>query len=259
MLATLDKNIYRTDMPKPVPDAPARYRAFLRALRRTANAELAFRQSGVNRSWAYWRRKRDADFARDWAAALAAGRERLGIRPPVKPSWDGVPLVLTGRFTSKHRRLRRAMPTDFTDDRKRVFLRMLRATCNVAASARAAGVEPNTARRHRAMGGVFAAAYDDALAQGRLMLEHELIYACLQKYDPDPDDRGPEFTTGDVAGMDWSVAFQTLRLHLPERRARWKVKRTPALPSIEEVNAEVAQIVKAMRAGKPRGRGTKRL
>ena len=62
-------------MPKAVPDAPARYRAFLSALRRTANAELAFRQSGVNRSWAYWRRKRDADFARDWAAALAAGGE----------------------------------------------------------------------------------------------------------------------------------------------------------------------------------------
>lgn len=62
-------------MPKPVPDAPARYRAFLSALRRTANAELAFRQSGVNRSWAYWRRKCDADFSRDWAVALTVGWE----------------------------------------------------------------------------------------------------------------------------------------------------------------------------------------
>ena len=43
-------------MPKAVSDAPARYRAFRSALRRTANAELAFVQSGVNRSWAYWRR-----------------------------------------------------------------------------------------------------------------------------------------------------------------------------------------------------------
>lgn len=241
-------------MLKPVPDALARYRAFLSALRRTANAELAFRQSGVNRSWAYWRRKRDADFARDWAGALAAGRERLGIRPPVKPTWDGVPLVLTGRFSSRERRLRRAMPSDFTDDRKRLFLRTLRATCNIAASARAAGIEPNTARRHRAMGGVFASAYDDALVQGRLMLEHELIYACLRKFDPDPDDTGPEFDTGDVAGMDWSVAFQTLRLHLPERRARWKRHQMPALPSIEEVNAEVERLIKVVRAGKP-GRG----
>jgi hypothetical protein len=62
-------------MPKPVPDAPARYRAFLSALRRTANAEFAFRQSWVNRSWAYWRRQRDADFARIGAVALAMGQE----------------------------------------------------------------------------------------------------------------------------------------------------------------------------------------
>ena len=84
------------------------------------------------------------------------------------------------------------------------------------------------------------------------MLEHELIYACLKKYDPDPDDMGPEFATGDVAGMDWSVALQTLRLHLPERRARWKRHQMPALPSIEEVNAEIARIVEVVRAGKPR-------
>ena len=149
------------------------------------------------------------------------------------------------------------MPTDFTDDRKRVFLRTLRATCNIAASARAAGVEPSTARRHRAMGGPFATAWDEAIVQGRLMLESELLYACLRKYDPDPDDRGPVFTTGDVAGMDWSVAFQTLRLHLPERRARWKRHQMPTLPSIEQVNAEVARIVEVVRAGKPR-RGRRR-
>ena len=56
--------------------------------------------------------------------------------------------------------------------------------------------------------------------------------------------------TGEVAGMDWSVALQTLRLHLPERRARWKRQQYPALPSIEQVQAEIAQIVKVMRADK---------
>lgn len=242
-------------MPKAVPDAPARYRAFLSALRRTANAELAFRQSGVNRSWAYWRRKRDADFARDWAAALMAGRERLGIKPPVKPTWDGVPLVLTGQFSSRERRLRRAMPTDFTDDRKRLFLRTLRATCNIAAAARAAEVQPSTARRHRMMSTPFREAFDAAIDQGRLMLEHELIYFCLKKFDPEPDETEPEFATGDVAGMDWSVALQTLRLHMPERRARWKRQQYPALPSIEAVQAEIARVVAVVRAGKPRGGG----
>lgn len=233
-------------------DAAARYRAFLSALRRTANAELAFAQSGVNRSWAYWRRRRDAGFAADWAAALAAGRERLGIKPPVKPVWDGVPLVLTGRFTSRERRLRRVMPTDFTDDRKRLFLRTLRATCNVSAAARAADVTPGTARRHRAMGGPFAAAWDEAIAQGRLMLEHELVYFCLNKFDPEPGETEPDFAGGDVAGMDWSVALQTLRLHLPERRARWKRQQMAALPSIEQVQAEIAQILKVIDAGERR-------
>jgi hypothetical protein len=65
-------------MLKPMPDAPARYRAFLTALRRTANAELAFRQSGVNRSWGYWRRKRDADLAGGLAAARVAGENFIG-------------------------------------------------------------------------------------------------------------------------------------------------------------------------------------
>lgn len=242
-------------MPKPVPDAPARYRAFLSALRRTANAELALQQSGVNRSWAYWRRKRDMHFARDWAAALAAGRARLGLKPPVKPIWDGVPLVLTGRFSSRMRRLRRAVATDFTDDRKRLFLRTLRATCNVTAAARAADVVPGTARRHRAMNNAFAAAWDDALTQGRLMLEHELVYFCLNKFDPDPDEAEPVLEAGAVLGMDWSVALQTLRLHLPERRARWKRQQVGALPSIEQVQAEIEQVIKVVRAGKtPRKR-----
>jgi hypothetical protein len=235
-------------------NAPARYRAFLSALRRTANAELAFAQSGVNRSWAYWRRKRDAVFARDWDAARAAGRERLGMKPPRRPSWDGVPLVLTGRFTSRERRLRRTTPADFTDDRKRLFLRTLRATCNVSAAARAAEVTPGTARRHRAMNRPFGAAWDEAIVQGRLMLEHELVYFCLNKFDPEPGETEPEFERGDVAGMDWSVAIQTLRLHMPERRARWKRQQMAELPSIEEVQAEIAQVLKVVRAAGKRKR-----
>ena len=96
-------------------DAPARCRALIAALRRTANAELAFVQLGVNRSWAYWWRKRDPEFTRDWAAAaVAAGRARLGLKTPARPSWDGVPLILAGNLNSRERRLRRANAADFT-------------------------------------------------------------------------------------------------------------------------------------------------
>ncbi len=207
-------------MPKAVPDAPARYRAFLSALRRTANAELAFRQSGVNRSWAYWRRKRDADFARDWAAALAAGRERLAIEPPVKPTWDGVPLVLTGGWGSKSRRLRRVIDADFTDARKRLFLAALGATCNVSAAARAAGVQPGTARRHRAASAPFRAAWAVALDDGRVTLEFALLKASLALFDTGLDDDPAPDEGLAIRSVDAQVALQTLRLHMPDRRGR---------------------------------------
>ena len=215
-------------MPKAVPDAPVRYRAFLTALRRTANAELAFVQSGVNRSWAYWRRKRDPDFARDWAAAVAAGRERLGLKPPVKPRWDGVPLVLTGNFNSRVRRLRRAMPTDFTDARKRVFLGVLRATCNVSAAARAAGVQPGTARRHRATSAPFREAWAQALDEGRLTLEFALIEASIAVFDPEPGEADAILPL--VQGMTAEVALQTLRLHKSVQP--WRTGPRPSDPEV---------------------------
>ena len=192
-------------------DAPARCRALIAALRRTANAELAFVQSGVNRSWAYWRRKRDPEFARDWAAAVAAGRARLGLKTSARPSWDGVPMILTGNFNSRERRLRRAHAADFTDARKRVFLSVLRATCNVSAAARAANVQPGTARRHRHASAPFREAWAVAIDEGRMTLELALIEASIAVFDPEPGEADAILPL--VHGMNAEVALQTLRLH----------------------------------------------
>ena len=207
-------------------DAPARCRAFLAALRRTANAELAFVQSGVNRSWAYWRRKRDPDFACDWAAAVATGRARLGLKAPARPRWDGVPLVLTGNFNSRERRLRRATGADFTDARKRVFLAVLRATCNVSAAARAANVQPGTARRHRVTSAPFREAWAAALDEVQMTLELALIEASIALFDPEPGEA--ETVMPLVQGMTAEVALQTLRLH--KSSDRWRSGLRPADP-----------------------------
>jgi hypothetical protein len=81
-------------MPAPTPaEAPpftrrqARQNArFLEALAQTGNARLAARRLGVNRSTYTKRRARNAAFAQDWDAALAAAHARFhlagGERPP---------------------------------------------------------------------------------------------------------------------------------------------------------------------------------
>ena len=229
-------------------DIPVRYAAFLSALRDTANVTLAFEQSGVNRSWGYWRRRRDAAFAVRWDAVLGEARAALGIQPRVQPTWEGAPLVLTGGWGSKTRRLRRAFGADFTDARKRLFLATLHATCNVSAAARAAGVETSTAQRHRHMNTGFRQAWTRAIDEGRMHLEYALLGAGLAMLDPDPDNVPPPIDACDIRGMDAHVALQTLRLHTPSRRANWNRQPGVKVSSPEEALASVRRLAAVITA-----------
>ncbi len=71
-----------------------------------------------------------------------------------------------GRRAGGGVQLRKASPTAWTVERQQEFLAELAGTCNVTASARAAGVSEKTAYRRRALDPEFRAAWDAAQDQG---------------------------------------------------------------------------------------------
>lgn len=197
--------------------------AFLRALAQSANATLAAEAAGVSHSRVYTWRRRDADFARDWATALLTARVALAGAPlprrdGVAARLDGKPLAMTGTSARGSLMMQRARDSAFDGDRKRDFLIHLGRTCNVRAAAAAARVRPTTAYQHRHEHAPFRAAWNAAVEEGRVNLEMALLGASLAMLN----GADPEFGAGaDVdipalaPGMDAGVALQMLRLHTP--------------------------------------------
>jgi hypothetical protein len=108
--------------------------------------------------------------------------------------------------------------------KKRVFLETLRRTANVTRSAKAAGIAPNTAYRHRARYPQFDLAWTEALVHAldvleTTMLERALRYNASLAEGVDPVDPGADpvkvepFSNGD--------AMRLIKLHresLAQRR-----------------------------------------
>jgi hypothetical protein len=111
--------------------------------------------------------------------------------------------------------------------KKRVFLETLRRTANVTRSAKAAGIAPNTAYRHRARYPQFDLAWTEALIHAldvleTTMLERALRYnAALSEAGADSGDAGKiePFSNGD--------AMRLIKLHresLAQRRVELAAK-----------------------------------
>ncbi len=86
--------------------------------------------------------------------------------------------------------------------RQAVFVTTLAETCNVSASARAAGVAASTCYRWRAQDAAFAAAWDAALAVGYDRLEAALLDYALERVERglvDPDVVTADEVPGSVA------------------------------------------------------------
>ena len=82
----------------------AKGRAFLHVLADTCNVSEACRQSGLNMTVAYRRRKMDAQFRADWAQMLAIGYARLeGVL--LQRAFHGTQRVVTKRDGSEERML----------------------------------------------------------------------------------------------------------------------------------------------------------
>ncbi len=150
-------------------------RPFLVALRQTGNLRASERAANMSRS-SHHRRRRDAQFAAEWAACLQAfGRGEKRASPP--PS-AALPLKLSKR---------------------EVFLEALAETSCIAAAAERAGLPLREVYKLRRRNAPFAAAWRAALVEGYDMLEIELLGHLR---NPDPARR-----------MDVASAMRLLAAH----------------------------------------------
>jgi hypothetical protein len=154
--------------------------AFIAALREGADLKEAAGAAGFCLQTFYRARDKDIAFARLWDETLAAAPLPRIIAP------------------GNHRRLqrRKIRHLRFTPERQNIFLAHFAGTCNVAEAAAVAGVCEATIYRHRNKDPVFAAAFDQALAQGYVRLEAEALLQRLQAQQRLRDLPEP---TGEVA------------------------------------------------------------
>ena len=133
--------------------------AFLQALRRGSVLEDAARAGGFAVSTFLRKRKRDPAFGEAWDEAIEISSAPRWIAPGNGRRWQ----------LKKTRLLR------FEGWRKEVFLAHFAGTCDLRASAEAAGVHETTVNRHRAKDEAFDAACERALQIGYARLEAEAL------------------------------------------------------------------------------------
>ncbi len=177
--------------------------AFLKELRRTANAKLSAELAGVPMHRLRTRRRRFPDFAQDWDAALAFARAALAnaqakrgaaaFTAPAGAAGDGELIARGGELAvraggRRGPQVRRARAGDLTGEGVRAFLAHLAATANVTLSAQAAGVTKvaiyNRARRSP----VFEQEMREALRQGFDRVELALLESANRSLAPDGAD-----------------------------------------------------------------------
>jgi hypothetical protein len=128
---------------------------FVQALRRGAAVEEAAATARFGASSFYRKRRADPDFAAAWAEAMAAS--------------DAPRLIKPGN--GRRMQLRKTRKLRFTLAKKDHFA----GTCDLAASAEAAGVCVDTVRNHRRKDPEFDSACAEALEQGYKALEEAAV------------------------------------------------------------------------------------
>ena len=137
---------------------------FLAGLKRGLSVEDAARYAGFSPGGFWKARKRDAAFDEAVEEMLELSNTPRFVSPGNGRPWQ----------------LRRIRRLRFVQWRKEVFLSHLAGTCDVAASAEAAGVCESTVYRHRAKDPDFAAAFQQALETGYARLEAEALRQRLE-------------------------------------------------------------------------------
>ncbi|WP_375393235.1 hypothetical protein [uncultured Sphingomonas sp.] len=210
----------------------------------------AAREAGIDPASAHHARKRDAAFAAAWTRArekgvvcLTQGEPRLAPTEVVRASKDG------------RLRITRAGPGRWSRAREELFLETLRATANVSAACRAAGVSNAAVYTRRARWPGFAAHWAEALEQGYHRLEALLVENATIVLDPGrgddvvtdaaADGKQPAF----VSPMTVDQAITVFRMHQARvtgegRRGRHDWRRET---SMADVRAEILKRLKALK------------
>lgn len=168
------------------------------------------------------------------------GREARG--PGEAPEQEIVP----GSGRRLHARRKRR--TIFGKAARSLFLEHLAATCNVQASAAAAGVGVSTVYANRMRDPVFAADWDAALAQGYARLEAALIERALRG-DGRTQVNGDKAVEGPDAPeeIDWIKAMELMRHH--QRGLAGRVQRNPThLPRRVPIEQAAERLIRKMKA-----------
>ena len=210
-------------------------RAFLSALRRTANVRLACREVGLKYGTMQHRRRVHPAFAAKWAAELVAAQARLAEKGRRGPSTSsagspphrcaagrnesfrtvaGEPVVV--RLKDGSLQVRRAQAGKLTPAAEQAFLSALSATCNVSLAAAAVGSCCKAFRRRKEKSPGFAREMRMAIERGYLALELGLLEGHLAASHEHDDWRNNSPPA--MPPMSVNQALQLMYLHQKEAR-----------------------------------------
>lgn len=167
--------------------------AFLFGLARGATVAEAAAGAGMKVTTLYDRRKRCPVFARVWreAAAMAGDADAEARREERAGADGGAGTVIRGQ-PGRTLIQRRKRPVEFDRERKQALLDHFAATCNLEASAVAAGVSLTTVYRALKNDEAFREGFEEALRLGYLCLEAEAVRQQREAqaaYRLDPGDK----------------------------------------------------------------------
>jgi hypothetical protein len=162
--------------------------AFLFGLARGATVAGAAGAAGLKVATLYYRRKRCAVFARAWREALEAWDEK-GAAADGDEARETIVRWHAGRGPMRKRK----RPVEFDRKRKQAFLDHFAETCNLEASAAAAGISLSAVYRALKMDRAFAEGFEEALGIGHMFLEAEAVrqeLAAQEAYRVSPKGQG---------------------------------------------------------------------
>lgn len=163
--------------------------AFLFGLARGATVEGAAAAAGMKASTLYYRRKRCAVFARVWREAL----EAWDADAAEGADGDEERATIVRGHAGRGLMRKRKRPVEFDRDRKQAFLDHFAETCNLEASAAAAGISLAPVYRALKTDPAFAEGFEEALHAGYLFLEAEALRQqreAQKKYRINPKGEG---------------------------------------------------------------------
>lgn len=129
----------------------------------------------------------------------------------------------------------------WTAETERIFLQALQGSCNIRASALAAGFSFQSAHKRRRRNADFARRWDEALEEGLLRLESELLTAARHTVE------GTRYS-GPITEVSFESALQLLAFHTRRRFGKaWRPHPSERQRTHAELTAELIERVARVR------------